>query len=91
MKTQRWVISGIVQGVGYRDWMVAAARRLGIDGWVRNRSDGTVEACVSGPQHHLADLLATCHRGPPSAQVSGIDVTDVETPPESGFRRRPTS
>ena len=54
---QRLVISGRVQGVGYRDWTVATARGLGLDGWVRNRRDGGVEALVAGDAAAISALV----------------------------------
>lgn len=83
-------ISGRVQGVGYREWMVAQARVLGIAGWVRNRRDGAVEALVEGEQDALAELLRLCRRGPRSARVDAIEESEAEPPAEPGFRRIPT-
>lgn len=74
MVAQFWTISGIVQGVGYRDAMAAAARAAQVCGFVRNRSDGTVEAFVQGEAGALARLHAWCKRGPPAARVSEIAV-----------------
>lgn len=90
MTARRVVIAGRVQGVGYRDWMVGRARRLGLAGWVRNRSNGTVEALLDGPEPAIEEMLRQCRRGPPLAQVSSIVETLAEPPDEDGFTRRPT-
>jgi acylphosphatase len=86
----RLVISGRVQGVGFRDWLVKAARRVGLLGWVRNRLDGTVEAHVEGQQAQIDDLVKACRYGPMLAQVTGVDVTTVPPKHPEGFHRRPT-
>jgi acylphosphatase len=52
-------IKGRVQGVGYRDWAMTMGHRLGLSGWVRNRSDGSVEALIVGKMHDLSDLVHT--------------------------------
>jgi acylphosphatase len=70
------VISGRVQGVGFRYSMAEEAERLGITGWVRNRRDGTVEAVVDGDE--VETLLAWARRGPPSARVTGVAVSETE-------------
>ena len=87
MSAKRLVIAGEVQGVGYRDWMVAQATRLGVSGWVRNRADGTVEALVSGDAASVEELLRACRRGPRAAFVTEIDEELADPPVEPGFRR----
>ena len=90
MSARRVVISGRVQGVGYRDWMLREAVRLGVHGWVRNRPDGTVEALVAGEEAAVQALLLLCRRGPVLARVDAI-AEDFAPPPEDpGFRRLPT-
>ena len=84
------VIAGRVQGVGYRDWMLQEATRLGVHGWVRNRRDGTVEALVAGEEAAVQALLSACRRGPLLAQVSTITEDFADPPTEPGFLRRPT-
>jgi len=88
-------IHGRVQGVGYRDAMVHAARALGVSGWVRNRFDGSVEAVVRASNAaQLEALVAWAHRGPPAARVERIErrAARPEEMPEAGagFQRRPS-
>lgn len=79
-----------MQGVGFRDWLVEEARTRGLNGWVRNRSDGTVETLVSGPDAAVQDMLRACTQGPPAATVTGIDIKNEKEPAPLGFTRRPT-
>ena len=67
--TVRVIIRGRVQGVWYRAWTEGEARGLGLDGWVRNCADGSVEALFSGPEDTVRQMIARCHRGPPVARV----------------------
>ncbi|MGH7067709.1 MAG: acylphosphatase [Acetobacteraceae bacterium] len=87
MNARRLLIAGLVQGVGYRDWMVVRARALGLDGWVRNLGDGRVEAMVSGPEAAIEEMLRACRRGPAGAVVERIDEEWAEVPEERGFFR----
>ncbi|THD44451.1 MAG: acylphosphatase [Bradyrhizobium sp.] len=70
------VVTGRVQGVGFRDFARRAALRLGVAGWVRNRRDGAVEALIAGPAEAVDALVAELRRGPPGAKV--IRLTLVE-------------
>ena len=88
MRAKRVVIQGRVQGVGYRDWMVAQAQSLGVAGWVRNRADGAVEALVYGEVDAVEELLRACRRGPRLAAVSRIEEDWADPPEEPGFIRR---
>ncbi len=83
-------IRGLVQGVGYRNAMQAEATRLGLSGWVRNRSDGSVEALAAGPAPALDQLVAWARRGPPAARVGEVSWEAVEGPLDTGFRREAT-
>ena len=76
MKRVRVLISGRVQGVFFRDSMRYEAQRLGIAGWVRNRSDGTVEASVQGEPAAVDAIVRWAHHGPQHARVERIDVED---------------
>ena len=76
-------ISGSVQGVGFRYSMAEEAGRLGVTGWVRNRRDGTLEAVVDGAPDAIDAMLAWVRRGPPSASVTEVQVTEVP----GGFER----
>jgi len=91
MNSKRLIISGRVQGVGYRQWMVDKARELGISGWVRNRLDGSVEALVAGDVAAVEELSRLCRRGPRFAEVVSIE-EDLADPPEHfGFRQVPSA
>ena len=78
-------ITGRVQGVAYRDWMVGAARTRGIVGWVRNRADGSVEALVAGPSDAVDALIASCGHGPPAARVDNVERSEEQVPDLSDF------
>ena len=70
------VMRGRVQGVGYRAFVEHEALRLGLDGWVRNRRDGTVEAMFSGADDVVAAMIDACRRGPPAARVEAVDAEE---------------
>ncbi len=92
MIAYRLVVRGRVQGVGYRFSMVATATGLGVTGWVRNRRDGTVEVFVQGETSAVEAALSWCRRGPPSAQVAGVDVLTAATDSAIvDFTHRPTA
>jgi acylphosphatase len=74
----RLIIEGTVQGVGFRHALATEATALGLDGWVCNRRDGTVEACLRGPQQKVEALAAWSRHGPPGARVTGITRTDAD-------------
>lgn len=80
------VIRGRVQGVWYRASCRDEAERLGLAGWARNRPDGSVEAAGEGPREALEEWIAWCRRGPPSARVTGVEVTWEKPRGESGFQ-----
>lgn len=80
-------ITGLVQGVWYRGSMVEEARRLGLDGWVRNCRDGSVEAVASGPEDKVQELVDWARRGPPAARVAGVDVGPWDEQIDPGFRQ----
>ena len=88
----RLSITGRVQGVGYRDWAMATGQRLGLSGWVRNRSDGSVEALVVGDDVSVGKMIEACRRGPTLARVDAVDVeaVDLDVLP-TGFTRLPTA
>lgn len=69
------VVRGRVQGIGYRAWVDDQATLNGLEGWVRNRSDGSVEALFAGPAQEVADMVALCRRGPPAARVDSVSDT----------------
>jgi acylphosphatase len=87
--TKQLIITGRVQGVGFRFYTQRKARELGITGWVRNCRDGSVEAVIQGAPGSVETMIAWARRGPPSAVVSEVRVTEA-----SGefvtFEARPT-
>jgi acylphosphatase len=87
--TKHLVISGRVQGVGYRFYMQRKARELGVAGWVRNRGDGAVEAVVQGSPELVDSIVAWARRGPPSAVVAEVRISDGSGE-YTGFETRQT-
>ena len=83
-------IEGFVQAVGYRNFVIAEAKKLGLDGWIRNRADGTVEALVSGETKVVEAMVAACMRGPEGSRVKNVELHNSEPPEEKGFHRRPS-
>lgn len=73
---RRYLISGKVQGVGYRYFTTRVARELSLTGWVRNLPDGRVEAVAAGPVARLKRFASELRIGPPRAEVSGIEVEE---------------
>ncbi len=90
MPAVRLVISGRVQGVGFRAFVERQARKQNVRGWVRNRRDGTVEALVIGEGHAVAEMEAACRRGPSMAVVTQLDRFDATDDGSGGFAARPT-
>ena len=76
--TRRVFVEGYVQGVGYRHFAYRVATRLGLSGWVRNRSDGTVEALISGPPDKVEAMLAQLRRGPLGADVRKVRLAEAD-------------
>jgi acylphosphatase len=91
MNSKRLIISGRVQGIGYRAWMVEKARGLGVSGWVRNRLDGSVEALVAGDTAAVEELLRLCRRGPRLAEVVSIEEDMADPPEHFEFRQVPSA
>lgn len=83
-KTVHIFAQGRVQGVGYREFVRRAAERHNLSGWVRNRSNGAVEARASGVAENLDALVEEMRIGPYGARVSGLQVVDDSAPPETG-------
>jgi acylphosphatase len=87
---RRLLVHGRVQGVWYRGWAVDNARALGLDGWVRNRRDGTVEMLLQGEDDAVEAMIARCRRGPPSARVERMELSESDEAAPAGFGARPT-
>ena len=75
MKTVRCIVSGSVQGIGYRAWAKREARKLGVVGWIKNRDDGAVEAVVSGDDQDVDVFIKRARQGPLLAHVVDITIT----------------
>ena len=75
---RRIVARGRVQGVFFRDSLRTEAQRAGVTGWVRNRSDGAVEAHLEGPEAAVTELVELCRAGPGNATVDGLEVTEAD-------------
>ncbi len=80
MSTHRYVVvRGRVQGVGYRAWIERAALSRGLQGWVRNRRDGSVEAVFIGSEEAVGVMVDACRRGPPGARVEALDQREASS------------
>lgn len=82
------IVRGRVQGVSYRASTRAEAERLGLTGWVQNRPDGSVGAEVQGDDAKVHAFVSWCRRGPPGAQVTGVEVETLSTLSETHFAIR---
>ena len=91
MIRRRLVITGRVQNVFYRNWFVEQASALGLDGWVRNRADNSVEAVVQGPSEAVDVIVSQAREGSPASRVADVAVSD-DAPAETldGFEKRAT-
>jgi acylphosphatase len=87
--TKHLIITGRVQGVGFRFYMQRKARELGLTGWVRNCRDGSVEAVVQGSAGAVEAMMAWARRGPSSAVVAELRATDASGD-YGAFETRPT-
>jgi acylphosphatase len=87
--TRRLVITGRVQGVGFRFAFADEARTRRLGGWVRNRRDGSVEAMVSGSAKDVEAIIGWARHGPPAARVTGVSV-DTAVGEFAGFELAPT-
>ena len=90
----RLIVRGRVQGVGFRAFVEDEANLLALDGWVRNRRDGTVEALVAGPASDVEALIAAARRGPPASRVEAVEVGNADAAElmgRSGFLTLPTA
>jgi len=83
-------VEGNVQGVGFRDFAVREATGRGLKGWVRNRSDGTVEMVACGLRGDVEAFIATCIAGPRGSRVTACNLQPTELPNGAGFIRRPS-
>ena len=90
MRNIKVQITGKVQGVWFRAWTKEQAEQLGLDGWVRNRADGSVEAQLYGPQDKVESMLRRLHNGPNRAHVDNLEIEDTPTKPDKGFHKKPT-
>jgi acylphosphatase len=84
------IVRGRVQGVWFRESTRQEAERAGVAGWVRNLPDDSVEAILEGPPDAVDRVLAFCRTGPPSADVTSIDIRHEPVADESTFQVRPT-
>ena len=83
-------VQGRVQGVGYRWWTLQAASGLGLEGWVRNRHDGSVEILAIGDAAAIDQLQESCRQGPRAAVVLAVERYMAEDDGSVGFEERPT-
>jgi acylphosphatase len=87
-------VHGFVQGVGFRDFLAMSAQHNRLDGWVRNRADGSVEALLAGAPDAVARMIEACRRGPELAKVAALEIDEADPAAlgggGDGFRQLPT-
>ena len=83
-------IHGRVQGVGYRNWTVKNAQKLGLTGWVKNTKDGTVEALFCGDAAAVEAMIEGCADGPLAAKVTNVERKLCDIPAPTDFKQLPT-
>lgn len=88
MVRRRVIVTGLVQGVGFRWWTRHEAQARGLAGYVRNRSDGTVEAELEGEETSVAGMIEWLRHGPEYAEVAGVEVTELDPTGRPGFSLR---
>ena len=89
IKQAHFIVSGFVQGVGYRRFIMHIARKLGLTGWIRNNADGTVEGLVIGAEEAIEQLMEACKKGPFLSTVDNVHVTfDEPQEVHEGFHIR---
>jgi acylphosphatase len=82
------IVRGRVQGVSFRAWAMREAQHRGVDGWVRNRPDGAVEAVLAGVPDAVQQVVEACRGGPPAALVTDVITLPHSDDPGPGFRIR---
>jgi acylphosphatase len=87
----RVLVTGRVQGVGYRAWVERTAIALGLKGWVRNKRSGAVEALFAGEAGRVGEMIGRCHDGPRAAAVAEVTVIEEGGIPPSSFVVLPTA
>ncbi len=87
---RRITVYGRVQGVGFRHFVMMNASKLTLDGFVRNRKDGTVEALCVGEEAAVEALTEACRIGPPASEVGRVEVGLAQGVVGKGFRQLPT-
>jgi len=88
--SRRIHVKGKVQGVFFRAWTIEQAQALGLDGWVRNRHDGSVEAVAAGPAGKVEQLIARLREGSPASRVDAVHVEETPGIVGRGFTQKPT-
>ncbi len=87
MRCKKIRVTGVVQGVGYRAWAKRLANELGIDGYVRNLEDGSVEMVVCAPENIITVMINAAKKGPAASVVKSVEAEDIEYKTEQkGFR-----
>jgi acylphosphatase len=83
-------VKGKVQGVWFRAWTIEQATELGLDGWVRNRHDGSVEAVAVGTPDQVEQLIERCRQGSPASRVDAVHIEETSGIVAQGFTQKPT-